>query len=131
MPETQSSSSPEFKNNESFTNVKLQDSNREVVGFLTLMCERDRAHFTQNATTGALVELVAFSQGWFGVNTKSGEEEKEVKDWFPDHTTRQDCYHGLRVEWGNGIVYRRSSGCMAKEVWEREREKEVLDLVLG
>ncbi|TGO64540.1 hypothetical protein BOTNAR_0087g00210 [Botryotinia narcissicola] len=131
IAEKQSSSSSEFKDNENFKNVKLQGSNGEAVGFLTLMCESDRTHFTQNAMTGALVELVAISQGWFGVNTKSGEEEKQVKDWVPDHTTRQDCYHVLWVHWENGIAYRRGSGCVAKEVWEREREREVLDLVLG
>ncbi|TGO54780.1 hypothetical protein BCON_0102g00370 [Botryotinia convoluta] len=129
--EKEFSSSSELKDNENFTNVKLQDPNGEVVGFLTLICERDRAHFTQNATPGALVELVAISQGWFGVSTKSGEEEKEVKDWFPDHMTRQDCYHVLWVEWENGIAYRRGNGCVVKEVWEREREEELLDLVLG
>ncbi|KAF5869953.1 putative heterokaryon incompatibility protein [Botrytis fragariae] len=131
IAEKRSSSSSELKDNENFTNIKLQDLNGEVVGFLTLMCERDRAHFTQNATTGALVELVAISQGWFGVNTKSGEEEKEIKDWFPDHTKRQDCYHVLWVEWENGIAYRRGNGCVMKEVWERKREKELVELILG
>lgn len=131
IAENQSSSSSEFKDKANFTNIKLQDSNGEVVGFLTLMCESDRAHFTQNATTETLVELVAISQGWFGVNTKSGEEEKEVKDWFPDHTKRRDCYHVLWVEWENGIAYRRGNGCVVKEVWDREREEELLDLVLG
>ncbi|TGO37936.1 hypothetical protein BHYA_0085g00130 [Botrytis hyacinthi] len=131
IAEKRSSSSSELKDNANFTNVKFQDSNGEVVGFLRLMCESDRAHFTQNATPGAVVELVAISQGWYGINAKSGEEKKEVKDWFPDHTTRQDCYHVLWVGWENGIAYRRGNGCVVKEVWEREREEELLDLVLG
>ncbi|KAF7872316.1 hypothetical protein EAF04_003240 [Stromatinia cepivora] len=125
------SSPSKLRNYNNFKNVKLQDENGESVGFLALMRERDRNHFVENKAPGAVIELVAISEGWFGINNKSGEEEKEIKEWTPRSMTRKDCYHVLWVEWENGTAYRRGVGCVLKEVWERKKEEALVDLILG
>ncbi|KAJ8071321.1 hypothetical protein OCU04_001656 [Sclerotinia nivalis] len=127
----ESSSPSELRNYNNYNNVKLQDENGEAVGFLALMRERDRNYFAENIAPGAVVELVAISEGWFGINNESGEEEKEIKDWTPRSMTRQDCYHVLWVEWEDGTAYRRGSGYVLKEVWERKKEEALVDLILG
>jgi hypothetical protein len=53
------------------------------------------------------------------------EEEPSLKE------SRRDCYHVLWIEWEDGVAYRRANGCVLKNSWERLKEKELVDLILG
>jgi hypothetical protein len=41
------------------------------------------------------------------------------------------CYFVLGIEWVDGVAYRRACGAVAAELWEQEREEELVDLILG
>jgi hypothetical protein len=42
-----------------------------------------------------------------------------------------DCYFVLWKGWVDGVAYRRACGAVAAELWEQERENELVDLILG
>jgi hypothetical protein len=41
------------------------------------------------------------------------------------------CYFVLWIEWVDGVAYRKACGGVAAELWEQEKEEELVDLVLG
>ncbi|KAF2848290.1 HET-domain-containing protein [Plenodomus tracheiphilus IPT5] len=42
-----------------------------------------------------------------------------------------NCYFVLWIEWKDGVAYRKASGAVLSSAWERLREKEPVDLILG
>lgn len=109
--------------------VRLQDPDGNNVGFITLMRKEDVERLAEKTAPGKLVELVAILEGWFGED-ESSDEVKKIKNWAKEYP-RRECYHVLWVEWEEGIAYRRGNGCVMKEAWEKLREKEPVDLILG
>lgn len=45
--------------------------------------------------------------------------------------SRDDCYFVLWIKWKNGVAYRQASGCVRTEMWEKYKEEEPIELIMG
>ncbi|EXK23933.1 hypothetical protein FOMG_19320 [Fusarium oxysporum f. sp. melonis 26406] len=54
---------------------------------------------------------------------------KEV--WDRSREDKQDCYHVLWIEWENEVAYRRASGLVLADDWNRLVEPNKVDITLG
>ncbi|RGP61388.1 heterokaryon incompatibility [Fusarium longipes] len=63
----------------------------------------------------------------------TGVEESEpwIERWEEAKKNKQDCYHVLWIEWKNGVAYRKSSGFVLEEEWDRVAEPGKVDITLG
>jgi hypothetical protein len=90
------------------------------------------------------IELVATCKGYSKMIYAAGtnwDDLLEGRSYDPkaiDYGSRiydvgeqKACYFVLWIEWVVGVAYRRACGAVAAELWEREREKELVDLILG
>ncbi|KAL6924161.1 hypothetical protein FSST1_001435 [Fusarium sambucinum] len=54
-----------------------------------------------------------------------------IETWNDAKTDKQDCYHVLWIEWKDGVAYRKSSGFVLEEEWEKVAEVNRVDVTLG
>lgn len=111
------------------THIQLQDEEGNFTGFVTLMQEEDRERFANSTPAVIDLELVAIAEGWFGIMNfdACGKAANTRQQDF----AHRECIHVLWVQWNDGVAYRKGNGSVTKEVWERIKEKELVDLVLG
>jgi hypothetical protein len=108
----------------------LQDNDGYLVGHLNLNLGLMGFSEPPNNTK---YELVAISSG---AVTLSAAVEYKLYVWETPLRKRTppvdvvDIYHVLWIEWTNGIAYRKGSGRVLKEAWDREATEEI-DLILG
>jgi len=121
----------------------LQPKHDQTVGFLHLNNAEQESLFGRTFSTSSApnpLELVAISKG-VSEALFPPESDWEV-EWericnmrrrHRKHVTRPitDCMFVLWIEWEDGVAYRRACGTVTAEAWEREREKELVDLILG
>lgn len=125
----------------------LVSSEGQCVGLLYLNNAEERSYFNRAdsglSSTNAL-ELVAISRGT-STNLLSPELDRDVTQKFRSTSNFHhfdsfdtfgnglpiDCMFVLWIEWEDGVAYRRACGVVNAEAWEREREKELVDLILG
>jgi hypothetical protein len=108
----------------------LQDNDGYLVGHLNLNLGLMGFSEPPNNTK---YELVAISSGAVtlsaAVEYKLYVWETPLRKWTPPVDV-VDIYHVLWIEWTNGIAYRKGSGRVLKEAWDREATEEI-DLILG
>ena len=117
----------------------LKSSQDQYVGFIYLNSSEQESLLREtggNSSSPNPLELVAMSKGtsWalrspeldWEVELKRSSEagEREERRAF-------DCIFVLWIEWEDGVAYRRACGVVHADVWEREREKELVNLILG
>ena len=77
------------------------------------------------------VELVAVFQGW----TKRFQVSETMQmDEIPDKDMEGDtvnCYFALWIKWEDGVAYRQGSAVIFRSVWERYKESQPIELILG
>jgi hypothetical protein len=115
--------------------VQLINLRGQIVGYLQLHNKDDSADFRTEAEPnhGRRVELVATSKGYTGKIYDWELAEATAKASGTEDLARQlkDCYFVLWIEWENGVAYRRGAGAVTVEVWDVEKEAELVDLILG
>ena len=103
-------------------------SQGQYVGYLRLNNEEEQSlfkHTGSNSSSSHPLELVAISKGITVNFLLPGIDSNECEK----HAT--DCIYVLWIEWEDGVAYRRACGIVTAEAWEQEREKELVDLILG
>ena len=120
----------------------LTSSRGQHVGFLHLSSEEEQSFFKRtgkNSSSMNPLELVAISKGISAhlgppdVDWDFEIERLHRKSKYEDilHRPPVDCMFVLWIEWKDGVAYRRACGVVTAEAWEREKEKELVDLILG
>ncbi|KAL3589551.1 hypothetical protein FPOAC2_11720 [Fusarium poae] len=54
-----------------------------------------------------------------------------METWDDAKKNKQDCYHVLWIGWKDGVAYRKSSGFVLEEEWEKMAEVKKVDITLG
>lgn len=123
--------------------VWLKSSQDQYAGFLYLNNPEQESLFKQTGNDSSSpnpLELVATSKGtirslfppeldWELELERSSEAFRMGKE--REERKVVDCIFVLWIEWEDGVAYRRACGVVIAEIWEREREKELVDLILG
>jgi len=123
--------------------VWLKSSQDQYAGFLYLNNPEQESLFKQTGNDSSSpnpLELVATSKGtirslfppeldWELELERSSEAFRMGKE--REDRKVVDCIFVLWIEWEDGVAYRRACGVVIAEIWEREREKELVDLILG
>lgn len=110
--------------------LQLMDADRNVVGTLRLNNKDELSYFGNRVDQNSMrrLELVAICKGYsddiFDFDLSKAEGLKR-----PDRVV--DCYFVLWIEWEDGVAFRRASGVVTVEAWEREKETKLVDLILG
>jgi hypothetical protein len=109
--------------------VSLEDGAGEWAGVLRLHHGGDFSHL--KTSTKMLVELVAIS---FGRARNSEKQEHGLEEWKleerPKDSQWYEFYNVLWISWRCGIAYRRGLGHVRKDIWARQRSRNI-DLILG
>ncbi|KAL9114970.1 MAG: hypothetical protein Q9227_001213 [Pyrenula ochraceoflavens] len=121
------------------TQVELKNNQGLNIGYLQLQTFEDLGNLvsfdTRNHASAPRVELVATCQGYTGLINEPDYGYEEAYRIRCDEEALQkrwkDCYFVLWIEWKNGVAYRRGAGAVTVEAWEREKEDDLVDLVLG
>ncbi|RDL35998.1 uncharacterized protein BP5553_06610 [Venustampulla echinocandica] len=66
------------------------------------------------------------SDGSWGAHLDSDDERPEY--WKEN---KEDCYFVLWIKWDNGVAYRQAAGRVLASMWEKYREEDPVELVLG
>ncbi|KAH6851509.1 heterokaryon incompatibility protein-domain-containing protein [Alternaria rosae] len=116
----------------------LKSSQDQTVGLLYLNNPEQKSLFKHtggDSSSANPLELVAISKGTSQyLFSPERDWELELERWSKHYTGKiqaTDCIYVLWVEWEDGVAYRRACGVVTAEAWEREREKELVDLILG
>ncbi|KAM0395316.1 hypothetical protein ACHAQC_005165 [Fusarium culmorum] len=62
---------------------------------------------------------------------RKGEVIPWIQEWEDAKKHKQDCYHVLWIEWKNGVAYRKCSGFVLEEEWDKVAEVSRVDITLG
>ncbi|UZP45015.1 hypothetical protein NXS19_012827 [Fusarium pseudograminearum] len=62
---------------------------------------------------------------------RKGEVTPWIQEWEDAKKHKQDCYHVLWIEWKNGVAYRKCSGFVLEEEWDKVAEVSRVDITLG
>jgi hypothetical protein len=122
--------------------VWLMSSQGQHVGYLRLNNAEERSlfkHTGSNYVSPNPLELVAICKGITKYLLAPGLDwdieidrlyRAQVETWRQDRQA-VDCIYVLWIEWKDRVAYRRACGAVTAEAWEQEREKELVDLILG
>lgn len=111
----------------------LRESSGSWAGILYPHSPQDNDHFLAHARPGEKVGLVAISRG----HCSTDLEMLQFALWepylqeFPKDLANYEFYTVLWVEWINGVAYRKGLGRVLRETWERLKEDDNIDLILG
>lgn len=108
--------------------LTLRDEDGAVAGVIFAASEGEMVELAARGGHERL-ELVAIAKGW----TVEIEHAQPRDGWPAQDYDREkiDCYFVLWIERREGIAYRRASGRVYARVWDRSREADDVDLVLG
>ncbi|KAI3329073.1 HET-domain-containing protein [Xylariaceae sp. AK1471] len=132
----------------------ISDSKGKGVGALSKESRPKTAEVLSNPNDLQLeqIELVAIVKGWVWIDRWSSlgqiiNTEKEVtsfdkeypntadkelwSQWKKTTARKWDCVYVLRVEWKDGVAYRKAAGFVLVDAWEKHKEPENVHLVLG
>ncbi|KAI1122780.1 HET-domain-containing protein [Nemania abortiva] len=70
-----------------------------------------------------------------GEDDESDEDNESngggIRDWEEGQAGKMDCYFVLSIYWKGGVVYRSAAGFVVADAWERYKEANLIDLILG
>ncbi|KAL8993206.1 MAG: hypothetical protein Q9169_006518 [Polycauliona sp. 2 TL-2023] len=115
--------------------VRLVKADGQQIGLLQLNNLSDLTNLETDPVSkiGKRVELVATCKGYTGrifdyELAKRIAENTGETSWA---SQLKDCYFVLWIEWEDGIAYRQGCGAVTVDAWERERDDDFVDLILG
>jgi hypothetical protein len=128
--------------------IWVMTSNGQYFGYLVLNNAEEERLFEESEILlprPDSIELVATCKGYSkmiyaaGMNWDDLLEERRYDankavdsgSKIYDVGEQKACYFVLGIEWVDGVAYRRACGAVAAELWEQEREEELVDLILG
>ncbi|KAM0214439.1 hypothetical protein ACHAQD_008900 [Fusarium lateritium] len=103
----------------------LEDGNGTVVGALNLHNEEGSKELLQESR----VEVIAICKGWTNLLRYCDVPWMGRQDMAKED--KQGCYHVLWIEWENGVAYRKASGYVLEDQWDRLAEPDEVSVTLG
>ncbi|KAI9663146.1 MAG: hypothetical protein M1821_008194 [Bathelium mastoideum] len=109
--------------------IQLMDWRENRVGYLQLNSKTDLAYFDSELDQGCKkqVELVATCKGY----TERIFDYRLTKEERYEKLHLEDCYFVLWIEWKNGVAFRKAAGAVTAKAWQREKQQDLVDLILG
>lgn len=107
----------------------ILDEQGNHAGFLEIDLKDDVAMSTEVTK----IEVVAVCKGWTRYASKTTQE---VVDYTEEPSSqvlpgRVHCYFVLWIKWESGVAKRQASGRVYAAIWDKYKEKEPVELILG